>query len=132
LRYKVVVMAIASNHFVRIGIGLIVGAGIASVDNLAFGGEASPILVVGMLLAFAATAGIAWGGRATVPTAAGWSWLPLVHLVKHMFAMPDTIHPNTYASILKLAAFSLVIVAIGLGLGVGLRRLLRPIAREKI
>jgi hypothetical protein len=115
----------------RVGIGVIVGGGIAFVDNLAFGGEASPILIVGMLLVFGGAAGMIWGTRALFPAALVWASLPGVHLVKHVFALPDTIHPNTYASILKLGIFSLGVTAIGVGVGLVLHHLfrLRPVQK---
>jgi hypothetical protein len=52
-----------------------------------------------------------------------WAWLTLVHLVKHVFGLPDTLHPNTYTSILMLAVFSLVVATIGTGCGILIRRL---------
>ena len=108
---------------INVGVGLIVGAGIAGVDNFAFGGEVSPIVIVGMLLAFGAAAGMIWGVRAAVATAVVWVCLPMAHVLKHMMGLPDTIHPNTYLSILKLGAFTFVVTAIGLGFGLAFRRL---------
>ena len=116
----------------RAGIGVIVGAGIAAVDNFAFGGEVSPIVIVGMLLVFGAAAGIIWGVRAVLSAAIVWVWLPTAHLLKHVMGLPDTIHPNTYASILKLGAFSFVVTAIGLGFGLAFRRLLGGHATDNV
>jgi len=48
----------------------------------------------------------------------------MAHLLKHLMRLPDTIHPNTYASILKLGVFSFMVTAVGLGLGLAFRRLL--------
>ena len=110
---------------IRVAVGVIVGAGIAAVDNFAFGGEVSPIVIVGMLLIVAGAAGMIWGVRAAVAVVIIWAWLPMAHVVKHLFGLPDTLHPNTYASILKLAVFSFVVTAIGFGLGLLLRRLVR-------
>ncbi|MGB0044930.1 MAG: hypothetical protein WBP91_17285 [Terriglobales bacterium] len=117
-------MKTTSGISIRAVIGVIVGAGIAAVDNFAFGGEISPIVIVGMLLVFSAAAEMIWGVRAALATAMVWVWLPMAHVLKHMMHLPDTIHPNTYASILKLAAFSFAVTAIGLGFGLGFRRLL--------
>jgi hypothetical protein len=103
---------------------VIVGAGIAAVDNFAFGGEVSPIVIVGMLLVFGAAVGMIWGGRAAVAAAIAWVWLPMAHVLKHLMRLPDTIHPNNYASLLKLGAFTFVVTAIGLGFGLAFRRLL--------
>ena len=118
-------MRVPSSVSIRVGIGLIAGAGIAAVDNFAFGGEVSPIVIVGMLLVFGAAVGILWGGRAAIAAAIAWVWLPMAHLLKHMMRLPDTIHPNTYASLLKLGAFTFVVTAIGLGFGLAFRRLSR-------
>jgi hypothetical protein len=113
-----------SSVSIRVGIGVIVGAGIAAVDNFAFGGEVSPIVIVGMLLVFGAAVGMIWGGRAAVAAAIAWVWLPMAHVLKHLLRLPDTIHPNNYASLLKLGAFTFVVTAIGLGFGLAFRRLL--------
>ena len=117
-------MKMPSGASIRVGIGVIVGAGIAAVDNFAFGGEVSPIVIVGMLLVFAAAGGMIWGGRAAVAAAMAWVWVPMAHVLKHLMRLPDTIHPNNYASLLKLGAFTFVVTAIGLGFGLGFRRLL--------
>jgi hypothetical protein len=94
------------------------GASVAAFDNLAFGGEASPILVVALLLVATATVGGIGGGRRAAAALVVWAWLPLAHVVKHALAMPDTLHPNTYGSIAKLAVFSLAVAAVGTGCGV--------------
>jgi hypothetical protein len=117
-------MKVPSGVSIRVGIGVIVGAGIAAVDNFAFGGEVSPIVIVGMLLVFAAAVGMIWGGRAAVAAAMAWVWVPMAHVLKHLMRLPDTIHPNNYASLLKLGAFTFVVTAIGLGFGLGFRGLL--------
>jgi len=116
-------MKMPSSISLRLAIGLIVGASIASVDNFAFGGEASPIVIVGMLFLFAALSGLIWRARAALPLAIAWICLPMAHVLKHLLHLPDTLHPNTYASILKLGAFTLLVAAIGLGLGIASRRL---------
>jgi hypothetical protein len=93
------------------------------VDNWAFDGETSPIIIVVMLLAATAAAGAVWGRGGWTAAMILWALLPLVHLVKHVLGLPDTLHPNTYASILLLAAFSLAVAAVGIGGGVLLRGL---------
>ena len=107
---------------VRLGAGLAAGAAIATVDSFAFEGEVSPIVIVAMLLAAAATAGVVWGRRGWVTAAAAWAWVPLAHLIKHVLGLPDTLQPDTYASILMLAAFTLAVALVGTGCGVLLRR----------
>ena len=108
---------------VRLGIGLAAGTAIVYVDNCAFDGEVSPLVIVAMLFAATATAGAIWGRRGWVASSAAWACVPLAHLVKHVLSLPDTLHPNTYASILMLAAFTLAVALIGTGCGVLLRRL---------
>jgi hypothetical protein len=107
---------------ILLGIGFVAGIAIAAVDNFAFEGEVSPIVIVALLFATTATAGIVAGWRGWPMATATWFCLPFVHLIKHFFGLPDTLHPNTYTSILMLAAFTLVISAIGIGCGVLLRR----------
>lgn len=107
----------------RLGVGLAAGVAIALVDNYAFAGEVSPIVIVGLLFAATAAAGAIWGREAWIAAAGVWACVPLAHLVKHVLGWPDTLHPNTYASILKLACFSLVVAMAGTGCGVLARRL---------
>ncbi|HUH64054.1 MAG TPA: hypothetical protein VLZ50_13705 [Terracidiphilus sp.] len=108
----------------RNSVGFIAGAGIAAVDNFAFGGEVSPIVIVAMLLIVSGAVGAIWGLHGVVAAGMVWVWLPMAHVVKHAFDLPDTIQPNTYSSILMLGIFSFVVTGLGLGFGVALRRLL--------
>ncbi len=114
----------------RLAFGLVAGAAIATVDNFAFGGEVSPIVIVGMLLIAVGSLAIVWGKRASLVAVIIWIWLPGAHLVMHAFGLPDTIHPNTYSSIVKLGLFSFAIAAIAMGIGLMLRRALRLEAQE--
>ncbi|HEY0776386.1 MAG TPA: hypothetical protein VGD56_00330 [Gemmatirosa sp.] len=98
------------------------GVTTAAVDNVALDGEASPILVVAMLVGATAMLGTLASRRPWGTALAVWLWVPLAHLVKHGLGMPDTLHPNTYASILKLGVFSLVVAGVGTGCGVLTRR----------
>ena len=109
-------------------IGLTVGAGIAWMDNFAFGGEASPIVIVFLLLAASGAAGMLWGRQSLLVVVFMWTCLPGVHFVKHLLGLPDTIFPNTYASIGLLVLFSLVVAGIGMGAGMllyGFTRVIR-------
>lgn len=106
----------------RFGIGLVAGLVIAYVDNFAFDGEVSPIVVVAMLVAIAATAAGIWGRHGWIAAGGAWILVPLVHLIKHVLGLPDTLHPNTYASILLLAAFTLVVTTLGTGVGMLIHR----------
>jgi len=106
-----------------VGIGFAAGVVIATVDNFAFDGEVSPIVIVALLLVVTATVGAIWSWRGWIVSAIAWVCLPLAHLIKHILGLPDTLHPNTYASILMLAAFTLVVATIGTGCGILLRRL---------
>lgn len=114
----------------RLGVGLAAGAAIACVDNLAFKGEVSPIIIVAMLLAATAAAGAVWSGRGWATAAATWACVPLAHLVKHVLGLPDTLHPNTYMSILYLAGFTLVVAIAGTACGVLVGRLATGAARH--
>lgn len=105
------------------GFGLLGGAAIAAVDNLLFEGEVSPIVIVGLLLIASASAGVMWGKRGLVAATITWAWVPATHAVKRVLGLPDTLHPNTWASVLMLAAFSLVVAAVGSGCGLLARRL---------
>lgn len=106
----------------RIGIGLSAGAVIVYVDNFAFEGEVSPIVIVIMLLVTTASAGAMWRRRGWVPAAVAWACVPLAHVVKHALGLPDTLQPNTYTSILYLAVFSLVVATVGTVGGILVRR----------
>ena len=105
----------------RLGFGFAAGALIAFLDNVAFAGEVSPIVVVAALLAATLTVGAVWGRHGWPAAAAVWVCVPSVHFVKHLLGLPDTIQPNTWASIAMLAAFSLVVAAVGTVLGVVVR-----------
>lgn len=97
--------------------GLAAGTAIAWVDNVAFEGEVSPIIIVAMLLAMTGATGALWGRRSWVTAAAVATCVPMAHVVKHVSGRPDTLQPNTYASILLLAAFTFAIATVGTGLG---------------
>lgn len=108
---------------VLLAAGLVAGLIIATVDNHASGGEVSPIVVVVLLIAATAVAGALWGVRSWVAAFATWACVPLAHLFKHLLDLPDTLHPNTYASIVLLAAFTFVVATVGTGCGLLIRRL---------
>jgi hypothetical protein len=99
-----------------------VGAVISAVDNVISNGEVSPIVIVAMLFAAAAAAGLFWGRRGWLVAFAVWAWIPAAHLAKRLLGLPDTLHPNTYASIVMLAAFSFVIATVGIACGLLARR----------
>jgi hypothetical protein len=107
----------------HVGAGLLAGAAIVYVDNCAFEGEVSPIIIVALLLAASAMAGAMWGPRGWITAAVTWACVPLAHVVKRALDLPDTLHPNTNTSILYLAAFTLVIATGGTACGVLVRRL---------
>jgi hypothetical protein len=105
------------------GIGLGAGVVIAAIDNFAFKGEVSPFMIVAMLVAVAAASGVFWNWRGWIVTVFAWVCVPFAHLIKHVLGLPDTLHPNTYSSILMLALFTLVVSTVGLVGGVFFRRL---------
>jgi hypothetical protein len=106
---------------IPVGFGLAAGVVIAAVDNLAFHGEVSPTVIVALLLIATATAGCIWGRRGFPAALTTGLCVPLSHVIEHVLGLPDTLQPNTYASILMLAAFTLVTSTIGIGCGVLLR-----------
>jgi hypothetical protein len=108
---------------VRLGLALGAGALIATVDNVLFRGEVSPIVIIGLLLAATSAAGFRWGKAGWMPAIAVWAWVPGVHLVKRILGWPDTLHPNTARSILALAAFTLGVAVVGMGGGLLARRI---------
>jgi hypothetical protein len=101
----------------RFAVGFGTGIAIACVDNFAFGGEVSPIVIVALLIAATATFGGIWGRGGWTTALAAWICVPLAHLVKHVLGLPDTLHPNTYTSILLLAVFTFVVATLGTGAG---------------
>ena len=100
-----------------VGLAAVAGMAISAVDNFAFGGEISPIAIVGLLLLATACVGLEWSKGRWAAVVAVWVWLPSVHVFKHVLNLPDTLHPNTYPSIAMLAGFSFVVSLIGLGIG---------------
>jgi hypothetical protein len=101
----------------RFAVGFGTGIAIACVDNFAFGGEVSPIVIVALLVAATATFGGIGGRGGWTATLAAWMCVPLAHLVERVLGLPDTLHPNTYTSILLLAAFTFVVATLGTGAG---------------
>ena len=108
--------------YFRTCIAIISGSAIAAIDNFAFGGETSPIVIVMLLLLATGSFGFLWGKRGWLAAVLVWICIPGAHLLNHVLGLPDSIQPNTYASILKLAAFTFVIAAIGTACGVALFR----------
>jgi hypothetical protein len=101
----------------RIGIPFALGVAIAAVDSFALGGETSPIFILGLLLLATGLVGFVWRTRGWQGAALLWACVPAAHLLKHMFGLPDTIQPNTHASILKLAAATLLVAVLGTACG---------------
>jgi hypothetical protein len=112
-----------SNWQMRLLVGLIAGAVIVFIDNFAFQGEVSPIVIVIMLFVSTITVGALWKLHAWIAAVTVWICVPMAHLVKHLLGLPDTLHPNTYVSILMLAIFTFVISAIGFLFGVLINRI---------
>ena len=109
-------------EWVPMAVGLAAGAIVAYADNYAFGGEISPAIIVGMLLAVTAALGAVLGRRGWLPGMAAWTCIPLAHLARHVLGMPDTLRPNTYGSIMLLAAFTLGVAIVGVGCGLMCRK----------
>ena len=121
----------SSIWLVRLGVGLVAGLAIAYVDNFAFQGEVSPIVTVVLLLVATATPAAIWGRSGWSSAAVTWMCVPFAHLFKHMLGLPDTLHPNTYTSILLLAVFTLGVTALGTGAGVLVHRGVRTAMRRQ-
>lgn len=115
-------MQFLSNWQMRLLVGFIVGAVIVYMDNFAFQGEVSPIVIVIMLLVSTITVGAILKRSAWMTVVIIWICVPMAHVVKHLLGLPDTLHPNTYMSILLLAVFTLVVSATGFFLGVLINR----------
>ena len=115
---------------VLVGIGLAAGVVITAVDNFAFEGEVSPIIIVAMLFVATAASRARWGWRGWFMAAPAWLCVPLAHLIKQFLGLPDTLNPNTYTSILMLAAFTLAVAAIGVASGVFIRRITRVVTKK--
>ncbi len=107
----------------HLGVGLFAGAAIVYVDNWSLEGEVSPIIIVALILAATVMAGAMWRRSGWRSAAVTWACVPLAHVVKHVLDLPDTLHPNTYTSILYLAAFTLVVAMGGTACGMLIRRL---------
>jgi hypothetical protein len=78
-----------------------------------------------LLIIVTVTSGIKLGWRGWILAFPLWICIPLAHLIKHILGLPDTLHPNTYASILMLAVFTLVVSTFGLLGGVLMRKLIK-------
>lgn len=112
-----------NSHFlVRGAAGIAAGIVIAAVDNFAFEGEVSPIVIVLLLIAATGIFGAVWGWRGWMAAGSTWFIIPFVHAVKYLFGLPDTIQPNTAGSIMMLAGFTFVIAGIGLAIGAALHK----------
>jgi hypothetical protein len=112
-----------SNWQRRLLVGIIVGAVIVFIDNFAFQGEVSPIVIVILLLVSTVIAGTIWKWHAWVTGVTIWICVPLTHVVKHLLGLPDTLHPNTYGSILMLAVFTFIVSAAGFLFGTLINRI---------
>lgn len=110
---------------IHIFAGLIIGAIIAYVDNFSFQGEVSPIVIVILLLVATISVGAVWKWHGLITVALMWLWLPMAHVVKKALGLPDTLHPNTYTSILMFTVFTFAVSAIGLLLGVSINKIVR-------
>lgn len=116
-------MIVFFKRWAHLFFGLVAGAAIVYVDNNAFAGEVSPIIIVAMLLAATTAAGAIWERQRVAAAIVAWVCVPMAHFIKHVLRLPDTLHPNTYASIVYVAVFTLVVAAVGLGVGMLIRRL---------
>jgi hypothetical protein len=101
---------------------VIIGLIISAVDNYAFGGEITPMVVILLLLLSTSGMSVIVNAKAYLISIIIWFFLPAVHLIKHIFGLSDTIEPNTYQSILLLALVTFLICQIGFLVGRGIRK----------
>lgn len=101
----------------RLGLGVVIGTGISTVENAAFEGDLSSNVIGVLLLAASAVIGFVWGLQGWGAAIASWGVMPLVHAIKNAFGLPDTLNPNTVASIVRLAGSTSLWSAIGFGCG---------------
>jgi len=123
-------MKFLSNWQLRPLVGLILGAILVYTDNFAFQGEVSPIVIVILLLISTIIVGILLEWSAWITVVILWICVPMAHVVKHLLGLPDTLHPNTYTSILMLAAFTLIVSATGFLLGVLIHRIAKDTPKK--
>lgn len=105
----------------RILAGLAAGLAIAAVDRWGAGGEVSPIAIVLLLLAVAFTAGYQWSWGGWIAALSAWLPVPGAHVVASAFGWSDTLRPADPGAIIRLAVFTLAIVAVGLAGGAVMR-----------
>jgi hypothetical protein len=117
------------NWQMRLLVGFFVGAAIVFIDNFAFQGEVSPIVIVLLLLGSTIAFGAIWKWQAWMAAVIVWISVPIAHVGKHLLGIPDTLQPNTYTSILLLAVFTLVISAIGLLFGILINQILKDVQK---
>ncbi len=102
------------------GLGLL----IAALDTAApFGDDSSKLTILLWLMA-GGSLGFVMPSRPWRWAMLVGPWLPLTHLLAHVLGLPDSIHPNTYATILTLVPVSLAVCSVGAYGGALTRRLL--------
>jgi hypothetical protein len=122
-------MAERPNHaevvtaLVASGLGLFT----AAVDKAAPFGDDSSMLTVLLWLLFSGVMGFSVPRRPWRWALVLGPWTALLHLVVHALGLADSIHPNTYATILILVPVSLAACCLGAYGGAMARRLVvRP------
>ena len=104
---------------------VIIGLIISAVDNYAFGGEITPMVIILLLLLATSGMSVIVNTKAYLISIIIWFFLPAVHLIKHLCGLSDSIQPNTIKSILLLALFTFAISQIGFLIGRGIRKTLK-------
>jgi hypothetical protein len=94
-------------------VGLAAGVAVAAVDQLALRGQVSPVVVVALLLGATGVAGIMGGWRGWPAVLGTGVCVPGFHVVTHVFGLPGTLQPDTWASIGTQAAFTLAVCGLG-------------------
>jgi hypothetical protein len=105
------------NRIIKYISAIVIGLFISALDNCAFGGEISPVIVIMLLFLFCAGMAFIVNTYAYLISIIIWIFLPLVHFINHLLGFTDSIQPNTYQSIFLLALVTFAVSQIGFVVG---------------
>jgi hypothetical protein len=110
--------SMTANHCIRgtvtaYSLSIILGLFVAWFDVRApFGDDTSKGTVL-LWLVFGGSLGFLWPRQSWRWAASLGPWVPAIHLLRHVWGLPDSINPNNYATILLLVPVSLAVCLIG-------------------